>query len=288
MTTAALNNLRLLPLSQCGPVLADRIIGGMEAHVNELPWMARLGYRRDEYSGRLDYSCGGSLISERYVLTAAHCINENTGLVPVQVRLGEKDARTEIDCENQSGEQVCALPPVDVDVERVIKHKDYGQNRFQNDIALLRLASAVPFTDSVKPVCLPVEGDERRKDLTGKKVQVAGWGRVHNRNGATSSETLMKVAVPVTPANDCVVAYQPLQLVISPEKQMCAGDKGKDSCNGDSGGPLTTAGYIDGVPRVVQHGVVSFGPSHCATEGTPGVYTRLTYYVPWIVSNLEP
>ncbi|KAK3909566.1 Serine protease easter [Frankliniella fusca] len=288
MTSAALSNLQLLPLSQCGPVLADRIIGGREAQVNELPWMARLGYRRDEYSTRLDYSCGGSLISNRYVLTAAHCINEQTGLVPVSVRLGEKDARTPIDCEKHSGEEVCALPPVDVDVERVIKHKDYGQNRFQNDIALLRLAETVSFTDSVKPVCLPVEGDERRRDLTGKKVQVAGWGRVANRNGATTSETLMKVAVPVTPAEDCIVAYQPLQLVISPDRQMCAGDKGKDSCNGDSGGPLTSAGYIGGTPRVIQHGVVSFGPSHCATEGTPGVYTRLTHYVPWIVSNLEP
>lgn len=98
----------------------------------------------------------------------------------------------------------------------------------------------------------------------------------------------MKVSVPVSRTQDCASAYVPLQLTISAEKQMCAGDFGKDSCQGDSGGPLTTAGEVKGTPRVVQHGIVSFGPSHCATEGTPGVYTKVSHYVPWIVQNLEP
>lgn len=280
-------NLRLLPLDECGPVSADRIIGGKEAQVMELPWMARLGYRRD-FSSDFDYNCGGSLISDRYVLTAAHCINENTGLVPVSVRLGEQDASSEIDCSFVSGEQVCAPPPVDVVIERIIKHKNYGENRFQNDIALLRLARPVQFTDFVKPVCLPVDGKDQKRDLTGKKVTVAGWGRVANRNGAGGSKVLMKVSVPVSKAQDCASAYVPLQLLIASEKQMCAGDYGKDSCQGDSGGPLTTAGTVKGTPRVVQHGIVSFGPSHCATEGTPGVYTRVSHYVPWIVQNIEP
>ncbi|XP_034250849.1 uncharacterized protein LOC117651154 [Thrips palmi] len=281
-------NLRLLPLDECGPVSADRIIGGKEAQVMELPWMARLGYRRDDYSNVFDYNCGGSLISDRYVLTAAHCINENTGLIPVSVRLGEQDASSEIDCSFVSGEQVCAPPPVDVVIERIIKHKNYGENRFQNDIALLRLARAVEFTDFVKPICLPVDAKDQKKDLTGKKVMVAGWGRVANRNGAGGSKVLMKVSVPVSKAQDCANAYVPLQLVISSEKQMCAGDTGKDSCQGDSGGPLTTAGQVKGTPRVVQQGIVSFGPSHCATEGTPGVYTKVAHYVPWIVQNIEP
>ena len=98
----------------------------------------------------------------------------------------------------------------------------------------------------------------------------------------------MKVFVPVSRLQDCAAAYSRINLEISGEKQLCAGDTGKDSCQGDSGGPLTTAGDVRGTQRTVQHGVVSFGPSHCATEGTPGVYTKVSHYVPWIVSNLEP
>ncbi|XP_034246654.1 serine protease easter-like [Thrips palmi] len=254
----------------------------------ELPWMARLGYHRDDYSDVFDYKCGGSLISDRYVLTAAHCINEDTGLIPVSVRLGEQDASSEIDCSFVSGKQVCAPPPVDVVIERIIKHNNYGEKSLQDDIALLRLAATVEFTDFVKPICLPVDAKDQKKDLTGKKVMVAGWGRVANGIGAGGSKVLMKVSVPVSRAQDCASAYVPRQLVISSEKQMCAGDSTGDSCQGDSGGPLTTAGQVKGTPRVVQQGIVSFGPTHCATKGTPGVYTKVAYYVPWILQNIEP
>lgn len=279
--------LRLLPMDECGPVLSDRIIGGSEAAVMELPWMARLGYR-NEFSPELDYNCGGSLISSRYVLTAAHCINENTGLVPVSVRLGELDTSQLTDCSFTSGERLCAPPVVDVTIERIVKHKNYGENRLQNDIALLRLVEPVAFTDFVRPVCLPVDKDESARELTGKKVTVAGWGRVANRNGAGGSKKLMKVKVTVSEHRDCASAYLPLQHPIAAEKQLCAAEKGKDSCNGDSGGPLTAPGRLGGAPRVLQFGVVSFGPSQCASEGVPGVYTRVSYYLPWILSIMEP
>lgn len=105
---------------------------------------------------------------------------------------------------------------------------------------------------------------------------------------AGGSKTLLKVSVPVSRGDECARAYMPLQLSIASDRQLCAGEAGKDSCNGDSGGPLTTAGQVQDSLRIVQHGIVSFGPSHCATKDTPGVYTRVTHYVPWIVSNIEP
>lgn len=95
--------------------------------------------------------------------------------------------------------------------------------------------------------------------------------------------------MPVQPQDTCNSIYRAARVNLG-DSQLCAGgEKGKDSCRGDSGGPLMTIFTDkDGEPNWYAVGVVSFGPSPCGMEGWPGVYTRVSKYVSWIVSNLKP
>lgn len=94
--------------------------------------------------------------------------------------------------------------------------------------------------------------------------------------------------LPVVKLDDCQKVYKSQQNVVLTNKQLCAGGKDqKDSCGGDSGGPLQAAAFINGDTRYVQQGVVSFGPKFCGLDGFPGVYTKVAYYMDWILDNLN-
>lgn len=113
---------------------------------------------------------------------------------------------------------------------------------------------------------------------------VTGWGLTEQR---ISSTVLMKVALPIYPQNECAKTYKNQAEIWY--KQICVGgDSGKDSCSGDSGGPLVApAIYQNSQPRYVQYGVVSFGIKLCGTQGFPGVYTRLDYYLDWLLDRIH-
>lgn len=274
----------LLNPEECGPLGADRIIGGNMTVVMELPWMVRLGY-----DSTLDpsFNCGGSLINSRYVLTAAHCVG--SGEDPVMVRLGEHDSQRSEDCSLISGAEVCAPPVVDVDVEKVIRHTGFSSNTLMNDIALLRLARPVEFTAAVKPICLPTSRVSFNP-LVGKNGAVAGWGKGMNQ-AVRGTRYLMKANVPFTSFSSCEREYGKRGIELDEQSQVCAGGKqGVDSCQGDSGGPLYRAGEVSGRdgPVMLQYGVVSFGLQKCAVKGVPGIYTRVDHYLDWITSNMRP
>lgn len=122
------------------------------------------------------------MINQRYVLTAAHCVNK----VPAEwtltsVRIGEWDTKTtNPDCEYLQNEQVCNEPIVDVPVTEKIVHEDYQPNskNQHHDIALLRLSRYVQYTDFARPICLPVDSVLRNSNENGKKFVVAGWGEL--------------------------------------------------------------------------------------------------------------
>lgn len=268
----------LLP-STCG--LSQKITEGEKATLDEFPWLALLAYKKPTGPST---ACTGALINNRYVLTAAQCLKAIPITWELQgVRLGEYNTETAVDCvkEDETAE-VCADDPITVGIEEQISHEDYlpRTRENKNDIALVRLARNVTFTNYVKPICLPAD------DSLGVELLLAGWGR--SRNTAVSAEK-HKFSLPLVPADQCKDIYKVAGVDIG-HGQMCAGgEKGKDACAGDSGGPLMAREQnADGTSKFTAVGVVSFGPAACGTEGWPSVYTRVYDFMPWILEKLKP
>ncbi|XP_050508539.1 CLIP domain-containing serine protease HP8-like isoform X2 [Diabrotica virgifera virgifera] len=266
-------NYRLLPQNICGVVsTGSRITNGQTAGLNEYPWMALIFYNSSD--GIIDFRCGGSVINDRYVLTAAHCVSDPS---VIGVRLGEYNVQTQIDCSPTTN--YCAPPTQDFQIEKIIIHPAYNSKTFSDDIALIKLKGSANFDlDNVKPICLPVDST-----LTSRSAIVAGWGVTED---GYKSQVLLQVRIPVLPLQECQKIYDNFAKITS--NQICAGgSNGRDSCGGDSGGPLKEIGEVNGKMKFIQHGIVSFGPRNCGTERRPGIYTKVSSYMRWILDNLE-
>ncbi|KFB52508.1 AGAP009214-PA-like protein [Anopheles sinensis] len=261
--------LDLLDLENCGPYSEDRISFGSTAKLFQYPWMALI-------RSKGKWICGGTLINDRYVLTAAHCVKSR---VFEFVRLGEFELNRTIDCDLRNEE--CAPAPQDIPVERDIMHEGYSARRKQNDIALLRLARAATLNENVKPICLPVGAASQ---TIVPSYYVTGWGSTEN---SLFSNKLQFAEQQLVPLDECQTRLteedKHVRLV---DTQMCAiGVKNlSENCIGDSGGPLKSVSIN---ARYVQYGVVSFGLNSCGKKSAPGVYTRVESYMDWILSNLE-
>ncbi|XP_050305995.1 CLIP domain-containing serine protease HP8-like [Anthonomus grandis grandis] len=288
----------LLPnIDECGlQGTNNRIYGGETAGIDEFPWMVLVQYQKG--NGQRGFYCGGVLINPRYILTAAHCL-KGKDLPPtwkiVSVRLGEYNTETEEDCEEikNTNQTICAPPAVDVPVEETIAHERYNPldtNQY-HDIALLRLSRNVAYTAYVRPICIPKTPTLLTKSYVSQNLIVAGWGKTENRS---ESNIKLKLAVPVNPDDVCTRTYSQANVRLG-SGQLCAGGKkNKDSCRGDSGGPLMIQNVApdpsgDGIPSLNWYsvGVVSFGPSPCGMQNWPGIYTKVSNYVPWIVDKLR-
>uniref|UniRef100_A0A1W7R8M0 CLIP domain-containing serine protease n=2 Tax=Aedes albopictus TaxID=7160 RepID=A0A1W7R8M0_AEDAL len=258
--------------NECGISIGMRIYGGEDADIDEFPWLAMLQY--ENHRGERKFSCGGSLINNRYVLSAAHCVvgevEKKEGNL-VSVRLGEYDTTTDIDCITLDGEQICADPPIDVPVEEKVAHPEYNEKSMQNDIALLRLDRDIQRTDFIQPVCLPTTNF--KSSLAGDVNFVTGFGRTLQ---GSRSAIKQKLGIKVYDQERCRTKFATKKAEITP-KQLCAGgDFAKDSCHGDSGGPLMKLQKV-----WTLEGVVSYG-NRCGLEDWPGVYTRVQEYMNWI------
>uniref|UniRef100_A0A481MQI0 CLIP domain-containing serine protease n=1 Tax=Nipponaphis monzeni TaxID=196483 RepID=A0A481MQI0_9HEMI len=251
----------------------NRIVGGSPSDLGAWPWMTALGYRDLNRPNRdLQWLCGGALISDRYVVTAAHCTVGIGNRKLAVARLGD------LNLDNNVND---GAAPVDAPVTRVLTHERYNAQEYTNDIALLKLENSVGFTKFIQPICLPVLSNHRNNLLVGYNPFVAGWGSISFRGPATT--TLMEVQVPVLDNDGCKRAFANKKTVID-NRVLCAGylTGGKDACQGDSGGPLMW-------PSGNQYylvGVVSFG-FKCAEPGYPGVYTRVTSFVDWIAETMD-
>ncbi|XP_077295762.1 phenoloxidase-activating enzyme-like isoform X2 [Arctopsyche grandis] len=239
-------------------------------------------------------SCAASLISSKYVLTAAHCVYGtvyvNVG-TPTHIRLGEFDTTTNQDCIIVVGDEDCNDEHSSIPIEKIIIHPEYDpSNSHINDIAIIRMKTEATYTDFIKPICLPKKDVTIGKNDNNFNALVSGWGISETEQ---KSNVMLHMSIPFKTLETCQKAYAPLYKRIT-EKQVCAGgDPGKDSCREDSGGPLvfifknSNHRSLESFQKAEILGIFSFGPAPCATRGIPGVYTKTYHYLDWIKSQLE-
>ncbi|XP_037068506.1 trypsin-1-like, partial [Pollicipes pollicipes] len=236
---------------------ADRIVGGTQAAKGEFPWLAGIFK-----SGR--QFCGGSLIDKRHILTAAHCVAHMSSYDVSQllVRVGDHDISSPFEAKHATYK-----------VARIVRHKGFSEKTLHTDIALITLTKDVEFRTNIRPVCL----DSGSSTYAGEIVTVAGWGSL--REGGRQPSILQKVSLKVWRNDKCRATYGASAPGGIIDSMLCAGRQGKDSCSGDSGGPLMRVAGV-----VYQVGVVSWGIG-CGKAQYPGVYTRVAKLRDWIDRN---
>ncbi|XP_072948636.1 trypsin-like [Epargyreus clarus] len=257
---------------QCGTRTVDfnlkrtgKIVGGSETPYGAFPWQVEI-QMLDPDKLNFEHHCGGAVIAERLVLSAAHCFDKQPlQLDHIRLVVGEHRLKVLDKHENRFL------------AEKVVPHPDFRRNGpHSNDIALIvvsRGGSGVQFNSHVRPICLPGPRD------TAAWCAVSGWG-LQAEGTETFAPVLRAAAVPVMDLATCrksQVLGGRQQAIL--DSMVCAGSLsgGVDACRGDSGGPLACLNSN----RWQLHGVVSWG-SGCARKARPGVYTRVASYLDWI------
>ncbi|XP_063899135.1 serine protease persephone [Helicoverpa armigera] len=244
------------------------IAGGRNADRDQFPHMALLGYGEDMKTAQ--WLCGGSVISERYILTAAHCISSPAVGQVKYIALGIL---------KRSDPQELWQK---YNVKRIIAHPQYKPPSKYHDIALLETDYDISFNSHVLPACLHVGEADPTAEATG-------WGALgHHRELA---EILQTVSLYRFEEEECKRAYpvhRHLKYGYNHTTQMCYGhrEEAKDTCEGDSGGPLQSSAHLSDCLFTIL-GVTSYGRA-CGFAGGSGMYTRVSHYVPWIEGIVWP
>ncbi|XP_078667784.1 coagulation factor IX-like [Branchiostoma floridae x Branchiostoma belcheri] len=242
------------------------IVGGTDVAPGAVPWIAMLW---DIRPARNRFFCGGSLLNSEWVVTAAHCILE--GEVTKDdfiIRLGKLSSEQGVFEENERSTRV----------REIIIHPDHNPDNYDVDLALVRLEEKIAFTDYILPVCLPTVEDARRLITATPVGSVSGWGRTVE--DGTFSSTLKEVNVPIIRQSKCRRAHARYDVT---KNMFCAGSEtgGRDSCDGDSGGPFVV--YDNGKWNLM--GIVSWGDG-CALRDKYGVYTRVHRFRDWLQEQI--
>ncbi|NJM10028.1 MAG: serine protease [Bdellovibrionaceae bacterium] len=227
------------------------IVGGSEATEGEFPFIVSL------QANGMGHICGGSLIKKNWVLTAGHC-TEGGHIKKVYLGLHDQNDKTRSEVRKP---------------KRIIRHPQYNEQTTDFDYALIELDSDSTYT--------PVEMNREEIQVPTQPAQImtvaAGWGETSRMfKMLDAADRLQKVEVPLVPAQICGQSYNGMIT----DRMLCAGfaSGGKDSCYGDSGGPLTMKG-TDGVTRLI--GVVSWGEG-CAAPNKYGVYSKVNMVQDWV------
>ncbi|KAM3913226.1 complement C1s subcomponent [Leptodactylus fuscus] len=234
----------------------SRIFGGSKADAGWFPWVVRVDL--------VTNIGGGSLISDQWVVTAAHVLTENANPT---IQVGNVDFQKAVDVQ---AKKVILHPDWDVNVE---KRTDYN-----NDIALIQLARRIELDDCIYPVCLPDKSEPDRPAIN-EVGYVAGWGKTEKR---AKTKYLQFVSIPLRDLEYCKKIVPKTYTVTS--NMMCAGGDGFDSCDGDSGGPFMFEDLKNReYKRLYLGGIVSWG-IEC---GKYGMYTKVQNYLDWIEKTIE-
>merc|ERR1719233_831297 len=259
---------------------STRIVGGEETEVNEYPWQVGL-----VDAGSSDVWCGGSLISNRWILTAASCTVRKSAS-GIQALLGEHDLQ-----------DTTETTTVRMGISKIENHPDYNTediflNHANYDFSLLKMEETISFFDNphIRPICLPV--DATREFLVS--ATVTGWGSTSNK--------LRDVTVKVLPPSWCYRGDDGYPFGSITDQMMCTiNDPGENDCHRDPGGPLVTAGWRDFFNLVPGDGVTAgenyelIGVAWCGLDrgcicedaDYPAVYARVTKQLDWIYETTQ-
>ncbi|XP_036393237.1 transmembrane protease serine 4a isoform X1 [Megalops cyprinoides] len=244
-----------LSCSDCGePASQDRIVGGTDTVIQDWPWQVSL-----QQSGQ--HTCGGSLVSTRWVVTAAHCFSGSKKEVS---RWRVVAGRTYM---GSTG---------GMSVDKIILNGDYNAARNDYDMAMMRLTQPFSVGDTRRPVCLPPQDLNLQN---GDLMVVTGWGYLEEKGSV--SPVLQKASVPLIDRTRCTSPTVYGSIIT--DRMLCAGylEGQVDACQGDSGGPLV---YLSGRWQLV--GVVSWGVG-CARKDRPGVYSNVDSMLGWVHTVME-
>jgi secreted trypsin-like serine protease len=224
------------------------IVGGADVSIAQNPWQVSLQADGSHF-------CGGSIISDRWVVTAQHCVEGETAS---RLRIVAGATRLSRPADGQTRQ-----------VAEIIVVPGYTSAERGKDMALLRLATPLTLGATVAAIGLATDADNATQ--TGVMASVTGWGTL--RAGGSIPDALKGVAVPVV----TMAAAQRVYSETLTADQLAAGGTGTDSCQGDSGGPLT----VNSPRGRLLVGVVSWGYG-CGDPGVPGMYARMTSYASWV------
>ncbi|XP_009633907.1 mannan-binding lectin serine protease 1 [Egretta garzetta] len=270
------------------PGIIKRIIGGRNAEPGFFPWQALIVVEDMSRVPNDKWFGSGALLSDSWVLTAAHVLRSqrrDKTVIPVSkehvtVYLALHDVRNKMEAVNRT-------------VERIILHEEFDIQNYNHDIALVKLKEKVTMGNYVMPVCLPQFEHELEGPHPNTLGLVAGWGisnpnitvdEIISSGMRTLSDILQYVKLPVVLHAECKTSYESRSGNYSvTENMFCAGyyEGGKDTCLGDSGGAFVI--QDPGTRRWVAQGLVSWGgPEECGSKQVYGVYTKVSNYVDWV------
>lgn len=236
----------------------DRIVGGVAALPNSWPWIVNMQFGK--------FLCGGTILDDETVVTAAHCC-DGYQRKPHQVKgtIGDHNFHA------------MDLGEATFHAKSVTVHPNYSRRTVVNDICIVKFSNmALSRRPIAAAVCLPPSAYH---PPAGTKCWTAGWG--YNDKGQVA-EKLQEVDLDLINDDKCKRTENGAFLI--PGSMFCAGSMngGKDACQGDSGGPLIC---VDGRRQPVLTGVTSWGIG-CGKANSPGVWTKVSSYIPWIRSHM--
>nr|AUI10833.1 putative PQM protease precursor [Eratigena atrica] len=259
-------------VANCGKRLAPqgRIVGGKIAKFGDYPWMVSIQEKNSK--GTFDHICGGSIINENWIVTAAHCFNKSDPASNYRAYVGLRSILKTKEKTVQRHE-----------ISKFIIHCDYDDDGYVNDIALVKTTEKIDIKGSggyVNGICLPSGATTPSGTAT-----VIGWG-LTKYNGSMI-ELLKEATLPIVSWQTCKQIYgdknSEFDYIQVTPAMLCAGGQGEDACQNDSGGPLFQTDD-KGVATLI--GTVANG-AECAYKHYPGMYMKVSAYLSWMEKHMK-